>query len=404
AACILLLMPPEAARSAPKTWKIGTPIVTYWAGPGIADETARQMAAGGWNLAWCGEKELDILHKYRLRAQLLDGLLSPASLDDPEKKARLDALIERVRKHPALYAYYIVDEPNAAAFPGLGKLVAYLKERDPAHLAYINLFPTYANNEQLGTAGDTVTAYAEHLRQYVEVVRPALVSYDHYHFLADGTDGGQYFLNLAMIRKSALDAGVPFLNIVQAFSFAPSMRTPTGDEIRWLTYTSLAYGAQGLSHFIYVYPPGTPQTGGLNIATEEFYRAMQAASREFVTVARQLQPLRSLGAYHAGMVPLGAEPLPAKAAFSLTPPLQAEEFKPPRPVSGILLGYFGKQNRPTHVLAVNLDYKNGAAARLTGPGPLQIFNVRTKRWSDAEGPGAKLNLPPGGGVLVRLKS
>ena len=65
-----------------------------------------------------------------------------------------------------MYSYFITDEPSASAFPALGKLVAYLRQRDPAHLAYINLFPTYANNEQLGTKGDTVTAYREHLRQY----------------------------------------------------------------------------------------------------------------------------------------------------------------------------------------------------------------------------------------------
>ena len=99
-------------------------------------------------------------------------------------------LIARVRHHPALYDYFITDEPSAANFPALGKLVAYLRERDPAHLAYINLFPTYANNEQLGTKGDTVTAYREHLRQYVDIVKPGLISYDHYQFSVKGDNDG----------------------------------------------------------------------------------------------------------------------------------------------------------------------------------------------------------------------
>ena len=76
---------------------------------------------------------------------LTSDLLNPETLDDPAKRAQLDALIETVKNHPAMEAYYITDEPGAGAFPGLGKLVAYLRERDPAHLAYINLFPTYAN-------------------------------------------------------------------------------------------------------------------------------------------------------------------------------------------------------------------------------------------------------------------
>ncbi|MHB8901831.1 MAG: hypothetical protein ACYC6Y_24005 [Thermoguttaceae bacterium] len=80
------------------------------------------------------------------------------------------------------FRYYITDELRAAAFPPLGKLVDHLRRLDPAHLAYINLFPTYANNQQLGTTGDTVTACREHLRQYVDVVKPSLISYDHYQF------------------------------------------------------------------------------------------------------------------------------------------------------------------------------------------------------------------------------
>ena len=65
-----------------------------------------------------------------------------------------------------------------------GRLPA--RERS-GHLAYINLFPTYANSEQLGTKGDVETAYREHLQQFVDVVKPALISYDHYHFLRMAT-------------------------------------------------------------------------------------------------------------------------------------------------------------------------------------------------------------------------
>ena len=106
----------------------------------MTDATAAQMAEGGFNLVWCQEKELDVAQRHGLRAQLTDSLLSPAALDDPAQREKLDALIARVRRHPALYDYFITDEPNAANFPALGKLVAYLRERDPAHLAYINLF------------------------------------------------------------------------------------------------------------------------------------------------------------------------------------------------------------------------------------------------------------------------
>jgi hypothetical protein len=225
-----------AVADKPGPWNIGTPIVTYWAGPPMTDAVARQMAEGGWNLVWCAEKDLDLVQRHGLRAQLQDALLTPASLDDPGQRQKLDALVARVRNHPALYSYFIVDEPSAAAFPALGKFVAYLHERDPPHLAYINLFPTYATNEQLGTQGDPVTAYKEYLRQYINVVKPALVSYDHYQFAAGG-DNPDYFLNLIMIHRAALDARVPLLNIVQAATWTPAMRVPSPDELRYLALT-----------------------------------------------------------------------------------------------------------------------------------------------------------------------
>src|ERR1035437_10048737 len=92
--------------------------------------------------------------------------------------------------------------------------------------------------------GDPITAYREHLRQYVDIGKPGLISYDHYQFSVTG-DSQDYFLNLAMIRRAAQDAGLPFLNIVQACTWTASMRVPTGDEVRYLDYTTLAYGRRG---------------------------------------------------------------------------------------------------------------------------------------------------------------
>ncbi len=391
-------------------WKIGKPIVTYWAGPSMTDATAQQMAEGGWNLVWCGEKDLDTAHRHGLRALLQESsLLSPMakSLDDPAKKAELDALIERVRKHPALYAYFIMDEPNASQFADLGRIVSYLRERDPAHLAYINLFPTYASNKQLGNQGDVVTAYREHLQQFVAVVKPDLISYDHYHFHANGKDGDQYFLNLGMIRQTALDAGLPFLNIVQACSWTPSRRVPNGDELRWLTYTSLAYGAQGLSHYVYCHPKHVGAMANADGTTTPLYDAAKVLNREFAAIAEQLQPLRSLAVYHVGTMSLGTIPLPADAEFRLDPPVAPIEHNPLEPVQGFVLGFFGKTGpdgqpgKATHVVVVNLNYKQAATTTLVGPDRLWAFDPAAGTWSSVGDSRAPLTLLPGGGRLLR---
>jgi hypothetical protein len=355
------------------------------------------MVEGGFNLVWCGsEKELDVAHRHGLRGQLTDGLLTPASLDDPKRREQLDALIARVSKHPALYAYYLIDEPNASQFPALGKLVAYLRERDPVHLAYINLFPTYASNEQLGTKGDVVTAYKEHLCRYVEQVKPSLISYDHYQFRLKG-DGDQYFLNLAIIRRAAQEAGLPFLNIVQACTWAPDvMRVPSANELRYLVYSTLAYGAQGISYYVYACPNHHGSLVSLDGTPGPLYHAVKSYNREFGAIARELQLLRSLGVHHTSMGEPGCEPLPADASFHL------ESSQSPASPRGFLLGFFGAMERPTHLVVVNLDYTAEASASLVGPGELDLFDAATAQWTSAQKAAIELILPPGAGQLVRI--
>jgi hypothetical protein len=395
-ACTLGL-PGAEAQPAAVSWQVGTPIVTYWAGPSLTDAVAQQMVEGGFNLVWCGsEKELDVAHRHELRGQLTDGLLVPASLDDPQRREQLDALIARVRKHPALYAYFLTDEPNASQFPALGRLVAYLGERDPAHLAYINLFPTYASNEQLGTQGDVVTAYREHLRRYVEQVKPSLISYDHYQFKLK-SDGDQYFLNLAMIRRAAQEAGVPFLNIVQACTWArEAMRIPNPNELRYLVYSTLAYGAEGISYYVYACVNHHGSLVSLDGTPGPLYRAVQSCNPEFAALARELQPLCSLGVYHTSMREPGCEPLPADAVFHVD---SSASSASPR---GLLLGFFGAGAKPTHAVTVNLDYTAEAQATLAGPGELELFDAATAQWTAAKKAAVELILPPGGGKLVRI--
>ena len=386
-----------AEAEAKSAWQVGVPIVTYWCGPSLTDTVAQQMVEGGFNLVWCrDEKELDVAHRHGLRGQLRNGLLTPASLDDPKRRGQLDALIARLRKHPALYAYHLIDEPDASQFPALGRLVAYLRQRDPAHLAYINLFPTYASNEQLGTKGDVVTAYTEHLRRYVEQVKPALISYDHYQFRLN-SDTNQYFLNLAMIRRAAMDAGVPFLNIVQACTWAPTtMRVPNANELRYLVYSTLAYGAEGISYYVYACPKHHGSLVGLDGTPGPLYDALKSYNREFLAIASQLQALRSLGVYHTSMREPGCEPLPTNSPFRL------DSSKSPAGPRGFLLGLFGTKDKPTHVVVVNLDYTAEVSTPLIGPATLESFNAATAKWTSAKKPAIDLTLPPGGGRLVRI--
>jgi hypothetical protein len=180
------------------------------------------------------------------------------------------------------------------------------------------------------------------------------------------------------------------------------MRVPVGDELRYLIYTTLAYGAQGISYYVYCWPG---HTGGLALpdgTPTPIYPALKSLNREFTAIAGQLQPLRSQAIYHLGMAPPGSVPLPPNAPFRLEPAVPDMEYQVPERVRGLMLGYFGPVEAPTHVVVVNLDYKAEVATTIVGPGKLDVFDAATGVWQPADQARAELKLEPGGGRLVRL--
>jgi hypothetical protein len=179
--------------------------------------------------------------------------------------------------------------------------------------------------------------------------------------------------------------------------------------MRYLVYTTLAYGAQGISYYVYSYPG---HRGGIALADgtpTPLYHALKLLNHEFTAVATQLQTLRPAGVYHTGMAPPGSNPLPADSVFSLEPPIPAAEYRPLEPVKGVLLGCYGPRRTPgadaspTHVLVVNLDYAGDAVVGVRGPAAFDRFEAVTEGWTPVRHPRAELHLPRGGGVLLRVR-
>jgi hypothetical protein len=120
-------------------------------------------------------------------------------------------------------------------------------------------------------------------------------------------DERQYFGNMALVSQAARDAGLPFMPIVQGCAWDLGWRIPTANELRFLNYTALAYGAQGISYFNYF--TQYPNTGGIRPNGDgtptSVFTALTPLNREFVAIAEQLQNLQSIGAYHLGDQPPG---------------------------------------------------------------------------------------------------
>ncbi len=414
-------------------WKQKEFIITMWLQPPATDENYTVLVRDGYNLtnvSVAGQgaliptreavKLLDIAQKNGIKTLIGNNRnCAPFidSLDDPAKKAQLDELIDSVKAHPAFEGYYLFDEYSAVDFPKWGKVAKYLQERDPDHLIYINLYPTYATKEQLGvflkespkgqtgfsdkfagisTNKETILAYNEHLKQFVEQFKPQLISYDHYNFLNTSYETN-YFLNLELIRRAALKAGVPFLNIVQASApdDAPNWRKPNKNELRWLAYTTLAYGGRGISWYLYWGPKifGGLYEDGKRMPEADFVAEI---NHEIKALGPELMKLNSTQVYQSEPLPPGAQSIagcPVKTAGG-------------QYVVGMFKDDDGKSDA---FMIMNRDYKKASTAKLTlnlGEGKLLEFSIAKREWIALKpvtsGSVFNVDLIPGGGKLFKI--
>jgi len=221
--------------------------IGFWVDPPIddrADERYAEIAAANFTFVIGGfgagnpatvAKQLELCEKYGLKA-VVSGHGVKA---------------EELPQSPACWGYSLRDEPNVRDFPALRERADEIRAARPGKLAYINLFPDYANAQQLGT--DT---YDEHVARFVKEVDTDVLSMDHYPLLQPGHDGrAGYCRNLETMRKYSVQQGIPFWNFFNIMPYGPHF-DPTESAVRWQIFTSIAYGAKGVMYFCYYTPAG----------------------------------------------------------------------------------------------------------------------------------------------------
>lgn len=161
-----------------------------------------------------------------------------------------DSTVAAIKDHPALFGYFLRDEPLPAAFPGLAEWAARIKEADGGeHPLYLNLLPNYVDSAAL------TCSYREYVHRFIDEVKLPMVSFDSYPVTFDGIRSDGWYENLQIIHDESEAVGLPFWAFALATAHDP-YPLPTMSSLRLQLYTSLAYGAQGLQYFTY-WNPGT---------------------------------------------------------------------------------------------------------------------------------------------------
>src|SRR5438552_18546612 len=126
-----------------------------WNGPPNDPAVLKRMRACGLTVAgFVPPAGLDNCHAAGLKAIVSDDRVSGydwKKVDPAVARVRVTEVVKQVRDHPAVYGYYLRDEPPADLFPGLATVAGLVKELHPGAWPYINLFPNYADPGQLGT-------------------------------------------------------------------------------------------------------------------------------------------------------------------------------------------------------------------------------------------------------------
>lgn len=300
---------------------------------------------------------------------------------------RVSALIGEVRNHPAVFGYYLRDEPKASFFPGLTTVSNVVKEKHPGAWPYINLFPNYADAGQLGTA-----TYDEYVEKFVADCKPPIVSYDHYAIMEGGALRGEYFANLESVRRVAIKNKLPFWQIVLSLGCL-NFREPSMTDMRFQVYTSLAYGANGLAYFKYFTPGvGNFRNGPIDQFGHEtpMWGNMRQVNLQVGKLAPTLLKLKSDRVYHFGNVPTGC--------------MGPDEKSLVKAMAGnMLVGEFTHEDGSRYIMVVNKDFAGSIVGYPQFRGPVSKLQfVSAYDGSLVSYEGEYTWIAPGQGMLLKV--
>jgi hypothetical protein len=366
------------------------PLMAWGAAP--SDPRAlQQMRECGLTIAgFAAPAALDAIHAAGLKAIVNDARVSGydwTNVDEITARPKIAALIAETGKHPAVFGYYLRDEPPASFFSGLAKVSALIRELAPDKWPYINLFPNYATAGQLAAPD-----YAAYLDQVIAACKPTTLSYDHYALLDNDSLREGFWLNLEQLAAASKKHGIPFWNIVLTVAHF-NYRELAPADLRFQAYSTLLYGGRGISYFTYV----APSVGNYRMAPidqfgnpTETWNALRNTNLQVLKLAPTFLQLRWDDTYHFGAVPAGSH-APTEQALV-------------RNIAGqMAVGDFTHADGTRYVLVLNKDLKKSMPCSVqfrTPPKKVELVSAYSGQLVPFEG--EQVWLAPGQGALLKL--
>jgi len=225
------------------------------------------------------------------------------------------------KDHPALWGDDLIDEPTSAEFGKINGILEHYYSLDTGRLPLVNLFPVYANSEQLGNEPDVGSAkyllplttysderldrYRRHTLDYIKTIDTDYISVDIYPYNVTGTIDG-WLHNLDILAEACRDTGRDLWVITQAAGNA--VDKSDGETMRWSdtkpdqlqqSWASLAFGAKAIIYACFQTGWWDAGSHMVNPAgeTTKTYEAVRAVNAELAPFVEKYGEYRWLGAY-----------------------------------------------------------------------------------------------------------
>ena len=387
-----------------------------WSTETNMDTYFQNMYDCGFNLTnFIDAKDVKFAKKHNLKA-VINGSLVDWTIEDYKARAEdyTQKIIKAVGKNnlDSIYFVYVQDEPTAND-DNKARLVAF-SEAIKANCKckpYINLFPNYANEMQLG-----VKDYGEYLDFFTQACKLDYISYDHYAFSLGAApnvpgmtynEGGagfnedSFYGNLESVKAAADRNRVGFINIIQSVG---ALHWPDPDDyiIHVQGWSTLAYGAKGISYFTY----NTPNMGNWRNAPYDEY-GMKSPTYRYVAhmnfaihnIGAIYKNLKNINVYHVGNVPKGCKD--QSSAINVKKlDLHAIKGTP-----NVVVGEFVDKEGNPYAMIVNKDPKYSIAISIEFNKGDKIYKVEDRSiGAQVKGFGGEdTYIMPGHGVLLFAK-
>ena len=282
------------------------------------------------------------------------------------------AEVPEIKDHPALYGYYIQDEPETSQFAMLRDVVMQVQGIDREHPCYINLYPNYYDpwmNQ----------GYAGILKNFMDLVPVPFLSFDYYPVVEENGVRSLrplWYSNLEDVRAVAKDTGVPIWAFALTTCHA-NYPVPNVGELRLQHFSNLVYGAQAFQYFHFL--------GIFNYSPTEVYARVKMVNEELQALAFIFKDAEVKDVWHTGTtIPAGTRRLDALPNGIAG--LQSGD-------AGLVISLVEKKGK-RYVAIVNKDFQNPQEVEVAFTGAYKYYNRKGQEMPQT-GPVAKLALDPG---------